>query len=184
MLPKLGGKVSMLIDESLPQYDVSAQYRIDVRSPLSEVYSTARFLDMRSSEIIRWLCRLRGLPPEILTLDGMMQQGFVLLAERPPQEFVFGLIGRFWTLSPQVQLFNADAFITFNRPGFAKAVINMAFIAQGNRGVRVTTETRVHCPDEASRRRFRLYWLLIAPFSGIIRKEWLRLIKQEAERRR
>jgi len=171
----------MLIDEFLPRFDVNARYQIDVHAPLSEVYSVVRSLDMRSSKLVRCLYRLRGLPQDNLTFDGMLKWGFILLADKPSQEVVFGLIGRFWTLSPKFQRITADAFITFDQPGFAKAVGNIAFIAQNDGSIRVTTETRVHCIDHASRRCFRLYWLLISPFSGIIRKEWLRLIKQRAE---
>ena len=171
----------MLIDEFLPSYDVSARYEIDVHAAISEVYLAARFLDMSSSKVVRWLYRLRGLPQGNLTLDGMLKWGFVLLADKPSHELVFGLLGRFWAFSPQIQRVNADAFTKFGRPGFAKAVGNIAFIAQGDGSVRVTTETRIHCPDDATRRCFRLYWLFIGPFSGIIRKEWLRLIKQRAE---
>ncbi len=35
--------------------------------------------------------------------------------------------------------------------------------------------------DAAARRRFRLYWLAIRPFSGLIRRLWLRAIKRRAE---
>ena len=172
----------MLIDEFLPRYDVEAQYRINVHASLSEAYSAARSLDMCNSKIVRWLYRLRGLPQNDFTLDGMLKLGFVLLADKPSQELVFGLIGRFWMLSPKIQHINADSFTAFNKPGFAKAVGNIAFITQSDGSVCVTTETRVHCLDHASRQRFFLYWLLISPFSGIIRKEWLRLIKQKAEK--
>jgi len=34
--------------------------------------------------------------------------------------------------------------------------------------------------DAASRRRFRLYWLLIRPFSGLMRRLMLRAIAREA----
>jgi hypothetical protein len=47
---------------------------------------------------------------------------------------------------------------------------------------RLATETRVLCLDDESRRRFRLYWLFIGPFSGLIRRKILRSIKHEAER--
>lgn len=171
----------MLIDEFLPRYDVDARYQINVLASFSEAYSAARSLDMCNSKIVRWLYRFRGLPQSDFTLDGMLKWGFVLLADRPSQELVFGLIGRFWTPTPKIQRINADAFTAFNKPGFAKAVGNIAFIAQRDGSVRVTTETRVHCLDHASRQRFFMYWLLISPFSGIIRKEWLRLIKQKAE---
>jgi hypothetical protein len=171
----------MLIDDFLPRYDVNARYQIDVRACLSEAYSAARSLDMSNSKIVRWLYRIRGLPQGDFTLDGMLKWGFVLLADKPSQELVFGLIGRFWTPTPQIKRISADAFTSFNQSGFAKAVGNIAFIAQNDGSVRVTTETRVHCQDHASRKRFYLYWMLISPFSGIIRKEWLRLIKQKAE---
>jgi hypothetical protein len=171
----------MLIDQFLPQYDINAWYQIDIRAPIERAYSVARFLDMCDSRMVRWLYHLRGLPEYGLTFDGMLKWGFVLLAEKPSQEIVFGLIGRFWTHSAQIQSINADAFVKFDQPGFAKAVGNIVFIPQDNGSVRVTTETRVHCLDDTSQRYFRLYWLLIGPFSGIIRKEWFRLVKQRAE---
>ncbi len=171
----------MLIDQFLPTYEISARYQIDIHAPIERVYLAARYLDMSDSWIVRWLYRLRGLPKYSLTLDGMLKWGFVLLADQPSQEIVFGLIGRFWTHSAQIQSVTVDTFVEFHQQGYAKAVGNIAFIPQGAGIVRVTTETRVYCPDDTSRGDFRLYWLLIGPFSGIIRKEWLRLIKQHAE---
>lgn len=173
----------MRIDHFLPRYDVNAQYQIEIHTPIERAYEAARFLDMSDSQMIRWLYRLRGLPEYSLTLDGMLKGGFVLLADIPLREIVFGLIGRFWTPYGQIQPVTADAFVKFDQQGFAKAVANLAFISQSNGHVRVTTETRVHCLGDTSRRYFRLYWLLIGPFSGLIRKEWLRLIKQQAESR-
>ena len=171
----------MLIDQFLPHYDVSAQYQIDFHAPLERVYSAARHLDMTDSWIVRWLYRFRGLPTSSLTLDGMLKFGFVLLADNPSQEIVFGLIGQFWTPMGQIQHVTADAFVDFNQQGYAKVAGNIALVPRDDGNIRVTTETRIYSPDNASRRKFRWYWLLIGPFSGIIRKEWLRLIKRRAE---
>ncbi|RJR42975.1 MAG: hypothetical protein C4567_06455 [Deltaproteobacteria bacterium] len=174
----------MLIDQLLPNFDIQARYQIDIDAPVERAYAVARHHDMRDSFIIRWLCRLRGLPKSSLTFEGMFKLGFVQLADKPSQEIVFGLVGRFWTPSPQILRIQADDFLTFNQPGFAKVVGNIAFMPRSDAmGVRVSTETRVRCFGNSSRRAFRLYWLLIAPFSGIIRKEWLRLIKHRAEAR-
>jgi hypothetical protein len=170
-----------LIDHFSPRHDVRARYQIDVHAPVEKAYRAARSLDMSDSQLVRWLYRLRGLPEESLTLDGMLKWGFVLLADVPLQEIVFGLIGRFWTPSARIQRVTAEAFAGFDRQGYAKVVGNIAFVPQSDEHVRVSTETRVHCLGDASRRYFRLYWLLIGPFSGIIRREWLRLIKQKAE---
>lgn len=171
----------MLIDQYLPHYHVRAQYQLEVNAPLARAYAAARNLDMRASPLVRWLYRLRGMPPQSLSLEGMLQWGFVMLAEQPPEEFVFGLIGRFWSHSPQVQPIEARAFAAFDQPGLAKAAGNMTFTPQRDGRLLLATETRVHCLDEASRRSFRRYWLLIGPFSGLIRREWLRLVKQRAE---
>ncbi|MEW6265816.1 MAG: hypothetical protein AB1641_22310 [Thermodesulfobacteriota bacterium] len=171
----------MLIDEFLPDYEVNERHQIVVRAPLETAYAAARNLDMRESPIVRWLFRWRGLPKYSLTFEGMLKLGFILLADEQGREIVFGLIGRFWTRSAGIQNLTAAEFVRFAQPGFAKAVGNIAFDPLEDGRVRVTTETRVHGLDQASRRRFRLYWFVIAPFSGLIRKEWLRLIKKRAE---
>ncbi len=172
----------MLIDNFAPSYDVRSRYEVDIHAPLERVYAATRNLDMGRSWIVRGLYLLRGLPTTMLTLDEMLKWGFVLLADVPCQEIVFGLIGRFWTTSAGVRIISADGFAGFDEPGYAKATANIAFTLLDLGVVRVSTETRVSCVDDDSRRNFRLYWLLIGPFSGLIRREWLILIKQGAER--
>src|SRR5207245_895689 len=49
-------------------------------------------------------------------------------------------------------------------------------------GTRLATETRVHATDSAARRRFRLYWFVVAPFSALIRRRLHR--RRELEDRR
>jgi hypothetical protein len=110
----------------------------------------------------------------------MKKWGFVVLAEDAEREIVLGLIGRFWVRSPQIQFLPPEDFIGFYRPEMAKAVMNLSFLPGADGIVRLTTETRVHCLGEASRRSFQRYWLLIGPFSGLVRKELLRLIKRRS----
>jgi hypothetical protein len=172
----------MLIDHYLPHYDINARYEIEIRAPLLRVYEAARTLDLKDSRITRALFRLRGLPEANLALEGMLKWGFILLADEPECEIVLGLIGRFWVRSPRIQSVPAEAFIGFNPPGLAKAAMNLAFIQKEDGIVRLTTVTRVFCLGADSRRSFRRYWFLIGPFSGLIRREWLRLIKGQAEK--
>jgi hypothetical protein len=47
----------------------------------------------------------------------------------------------------------------------------------------ITTETRTAATDPASLRRFARYWLLVGPFSALIRRLLLRIVKSDAERR-
>lgn len=76
---------------------------------------------------------------------------------------------------------DASGFRTFDRPGYAKAAWNFSLSEQENGTTRLATETRVLCLDDVSRRRFRLYWAFVGPFSGLIRREMLRSIRSTAE---
>jgi hypothetical protein len=46
----------------------------------------------------------------------------------------------------------------------------------------LTTETRVLCLDDASRKSFQRYWRVIRPFSGWIRRRGLAIAKEQSER--
>ncbi len=172
----------MLIDEYIHTYDVNEQHQIDVHAPVEKVYRVVQSFDFSDSRIVSWLFRLRGIPEYALTLDGLLKFGFTMLGEKSDQEIVFGLIGRFWTRSIHIQHLNPDGFVKFDRKGFAKAVGNISITQQPGGITRVTTETRVLCIGNSSRRYFRLYWLIIGPFSAWIRTEWLRIIKRQSEK--
>ncbi|TMM12953.1 MAG: hypothetical protein E6F98_07205 [Actinobacteria bacterium] len=40
-------------------------------------------------------------------------------------------------------------------------------------GAFLFTETRVQALDARARRAFRRYWLVVGPFSALVRKRWL-----------
>ena len=48
-------------------------------------------------------------------------------------------------------------------------------------GTRLATETRVNAANSAVRRRFHLYWLVVGPFSALIRRRWLAAAHRAAE---
>jgi hypothetical protein len=183
----------MLIDEFLPIYDAVERHQIDIRSSAERIYAAARKLDLSGSALVRWLFHLRGLPALFqpraksqqkglgLTLDGLLKSGFILLGEAPPREIVLGLVGKFWSSSGCIQRLDKAEFLSFATPDYAKAVWNFSLSPQTEGIMRLSTETRVLCLDEASRRRFRFYWMFIRPFSGLIRMEALHAIKRRAE---
>ena len=173
----------MLIDEFLPVYDASERHQIDIHAPVERVYAAVHSLHLGASPLIRWLVRLRGFSaPPTLTLDGLLREtSFILLDEKREQELVFGLVGRFWTLSGDNQRLDVAGFHNFAQPGYAKAAWNFLVSRKDANTTRVATETRVYCLDSGSRWRFRLYWALIRPFSGLIRRSALRLLKEKAE---
>jgi hypothetical protein len=172
----------MIIDEFCPECLVRKQYEIDVNADIERVYNIAHTFNMSTSLITKWLLRLRGIDRNFSTIDGLKEFGFVILGDKKEEEIAFGVVGKFWTFPVHIQQLDPHNFKQFNKEGFAKAVGNIAFISQSKNITNVSTETRVHCFDKRSALLFRLYWAIISPFSGLIRKDWLRTIKTESER--
>lgn len=171
----------MLIDEFLPEFDFVEKHDIDVRAEASDVLQAVNEVDFGASWLIRGLFWLRGLPTEKITLRNLHESRFEKLAEKPDEELLLGLVGKFWKPKGELKKIDSSSFKEFHQAGFAKAVWNFAVERPGD-GTQVTTETRVKCLDDSSRRSFGLYWRFIGPFSGLTRMEMLRLIKQQAER--
>ncbi|MFC0267065.1 hypothetical protein [Kushneria aurantia] len=67
--------------------------------------------------------------------------------------------------------------------GIARLVLGFQVAGMENGARRLTTETRVFCPDRASRRQFTPYWWLIRPVSGLLRRRMLSSIKAHSEGR-
>lgn len=170
----------MLIDEFLPKYDFIETHDIEIRASAETVFGVMDEVDLCESPIIRGLFLLRGLRGGHLKLRDLKKSDFEILGIEKNKELLIGLAGKFWTLTGQMQKINADNFRAFDKKGFAKAVWNFSVDGDGNE-TRLTTETRVCCLDDASRRSFRFYWTFIQPFSGLIRNEMLKVIKRKAE---
>lgn len=174
----------MLIDAFLPVYDFSEKHEATVRASAEKAYAAISSVNFSGSWLIRGLLGLRGLgrsSPKTLTLRDMTKDGFAILGEKHNEEILLGLAGKFWTLNGCMQNINAETFREFHTKGYAKAAWNFALTETAKEEILLSTETRVQCMDEESLASFRFYWRFIQPFSGLIRQEMLRLIKQKAE---
>ena len=176
----------MLIDEFLPVYDFSERHEIKIRASAENVFEAVNSTKFTDSWLIWGLFALRGLcwsqPSPELTLRDMTRRSFTILGEKPDEEILLGLAGKFWTLFGSLQKVDAGNFKEFNKQGFAKAVWNFSLAASRDGETLLKTETRIQCLDEDSRQSFALYWTVVKLFSGLIRTEMLRLIKEKAER--
>lgn len=174
----------MLIDAFLPDYDYSEKHETCVRASAADVYAAVNSVNFAESWVTWGLLSLRGLgwsSGRTLTLRDIAKDGFAILGETPDEEITLGLAGKFWTLTGCLQNVNAENFREFRARGYAKAAWNFSLTETGAGEIRLGTETRVQCLDEASLASFSFYWRFIQPFSGWIRQEMLRLIKQKAE---
>lgn len=171
----------MLIDTYLPIYDVKKKHDILINATSASVYQSVCTVDLNSSLLIRLLFKLRGLPSKAMTLDELENLRFAKLGVVENREILLGLVGKFWTLGGHLQEINSKSFVDFKDSGYARAVWNFSLLEKGDGKTSLTTETRVQCTDRWSARFFKIYWLIISPFSGVIRSEILRMVKRDSE---
>jgi hypothetical protein len=169
----------MALDEVLPDYDFRSRHSRTLAAEPEELWwAVERYrLDRDSSFLIRSLFRLRGLSVPRGTLrDALDGSSFTLVAERPGKEIVAATTGRFWTIRERANMEapdDLDAFLAFDRPGWAKAAVCIRAEPRDHGATDLVTETRVQCVDYGARRRFAVYWMLINVFSGWIRRDML-----------
>jgi hypothetical protein len=105
------------------------------------------------------------------------------VAENPPEELVIGLLGKFWTPRGALRAdVSVDDFHAGPPSGLALAGWNFTIVPRADGFTELATETRVWCAADV-RANFRAYWLVVRPGSGLIRREMLRAIRREAERK-
>jgi hypothetical protein len=168
------------LDDVLPAYDVSEYHDVFVRVPPAAAYRAMEQMRLSDSWIVSALTRIRGLRASKRTFAQNVRSQFIVLKDDPGREVVFGIVGQFWRLRGNLCDIDPDGFASFRQSGFARSAWNFVFTEERG-GTRISTETRVQCFGTSSRVKFRAYWTLIGPFSGLIRKEMLRLIKRRAE---
>jgi hypothetical protein len=190
----------MLLDRHLPHYDVTETHAVVVDANTELTWQAVRRSDLSRSGVTRVLLELRSLPNRLrgvlkgrpsepsrplLTLDDMQRAGFLLLGEWPGREIVFGTVVQPWKAvtdnhpAPQVE---AGRFAAFDTAGYVKVAFNIRVEPYSSGRALITTETRTAATDPASLRRFAHYWVLVGPFSALIRRLLLRTAKADAER--
>ena len=186
--------MSDLLDAFAANPDASEIHGIEITASPEVVYRALWTADLGDSIVVKGLLALRSLPAWLSTgrrplpsrelrLENVLEAGFGRLAEEPGREVVLGVTGRFWRPTGNLEPFDREAFAKPVEAGTARAVWNFRVSPLGDHRTLLSTETRVMCGDAASRRKFRIYWLLVRPFSGLIRRIMLGAIRREAESR-
>jgi hypothetical protein len=172
-----------LLDEVLPEFDFRSRHARHVAAPQEWVAQAIEIV--RLGRAASLLFALRGLRlPSTSLRDVLGRCGFTVLAERPGLELVAGTTGRFWALRDRRTIeapLDLESFRAFHRPGWARGAIALRVEPLEDGSTRLTTETRVRCVDDAARRRFAAYWVIIKPFGGWLRRDLLRRIARIAE---
>jgi len=160
---------------ALPVYHHHERHSIQVSATPERALAAAREARVEDARLVRFLFRLRGLRAGSngALWDALIAEGFQTLGDD-----TFVLVGKPWT--PRGNLRTVTDFVGFAEPGFAKMAMDLRAVPDGD-GALLETETRIFLTDAAARRRFRAYWLVIRPFSGLVRRSWLKAAKRRAE---
>ncbi len=171
------------LDDFLPTYEFSERHSLAIDAPAARIDMALRTVSISDIPLARalWWIRRLGKPYGDATkpfIGGELPG--VVLEDVPDHGIVLGLTGQFWRLlggqSDAERPTTAAEFVAYARPDTCKAVVDFRVGAGG-----LSTETRVHVADPASRRKFRRYWFVVRPFSGLIRILLLRAARKRAE---
>jgi hypothetical protein len=175
------------IDKFLPNYDFSAAYEIRINAPASVVYQSLLRSDFSELWLVRVLMTIRtGKRLPANRVPGDLRQrlqgtGFVILSEVPNEEIVIGVAGRFWRPDGgRCMELTAKDFAAFSPSGYAKVAWNFKLRADSTESTVLSTETRIKCFGQAALRKFRIYWSLVGPFSGLMRKAILKQVEDQS----
>jgi hypothetical protein len=160
------------LDELMPVWQFDERHAMHVAASPERVFAAIRSVRADDIAFFRMLTTIRCMGrcsgESILNpsrnapiLDVATRSGFRYLADDPPRELVVGT-----RVAPHTA-----------------ATMNFLVTPDGRGGSNVSTETRVYAATESMRRRFAIYWRIIHPGSDIIRRGWLRAIKERAEGR-
>lgn len=177
-----------LLDAVMPEWHWCETYGVWLPVPPAQALEAMKDIPPSEIRLLRTLIELRNLPGRLAgqprfgkgmsesvpLFEQIRRFGFRSLGETHASEVAFGLIDQSWKVSggKRASISDADDFAQFSEPGFVK--IGADLRAQPARGgTFLSTQTRVLATDARTRRVFAAYWLVIRPFSGLIRRSWL-----------
>jgi hypothetical protein len=178
-----------IVEHQVIEGDPEAVYRAVTAVDMAEIpkhYAAVRVLFAARGAAERLVNALLGrttpapAPEGALRLADMPEHGdWVKLADEPPDEFAFGVIGRFWGGETVWETIDADHFVAFDRPGFAKIGCSISLRPYGTARTLVSYEARTQALDPGSRAQFLRYWRVVRPGVAIVMRAFLHAVAKE-----
>jgi hypothetical protein len=180
------------LDDWMPCWQIRERHIIPVAASPEKVFAAIHAVRADDIFLFRTLIAIRqcgqpgqesimNAPEQKPILDVATQTTFVLLAEEAPRELVIGTVVVAPPKARASGRLTPELFQKKLQPGVALATMNFLVTPDDRGGSTISTETRIYANDRSALRRFAIYWRVIHPGSDIIRRMWLRAIKQRAE---
>jgi hypothetical protein len=155
------------LDAALPRWDWHEVHERTIAAPPEEALRAFADAPFASDRVVELSLRLRGLRAAGTVREGLERLGFEVLVDTST-ELVLGATGAPWMLRGGLRRFTAE------REKTVRIACDLRAELLTGGGSLVSTETRILAVDAHAKRWFGRYWLVVRPFSGLIRRRWLR----------
>ncbi|MEO5634846.1 hypothetical protein [Gaiella sp.] len=162
------------LDTFLPRFDVNETHSVSLACDAERALELALTAPAAPGRLVAALFRARGLPPGTSVQELFDRMGFDTLSSSTT-EVVLGACGTPWRPSGRLGPF-VDP-----RSGTVRVATDIRATPVDG-GCILSTETRVLAVDDAARRAFHRYWVVVGPFSALIRRRWLRAAEDATTR--
>ena len=170
------------LEQTMPVYHFRERHSRWIDAGPDQVWQALTTLTLDQLTLTRPLVAIRHLGAHTATpAKPVFTEGPVRMFQiTPPAYAVGGAVARPWQRRPERRdISSLETFARFAEPGWTKYLTDF-HLAPGNGGVQLTTETRGYSTDRRAQRRFALYWALIRPASGLIRRDMLATVRRRA----
>jgi hypothetical protein len=189
------------LDQYLPHFDAVLRHGAVIPASPDDAYAWLERFDFAQecAEVGRAVAEMRAVPRGVAAvarqaerlpprarflLDDAVQNGFVLLTERPGRHVVLGAVGKLW--QPRIELLqlDRDAFAAFHEAKYVKAVIGFLVVPYGEDRTLLKIESRFLATDPSARAHFRRSWHADEPFITFLMRRVVLALKKIAKEQR
>ncbi len=165
--------------------DVGSHHWIDVEASVEDTWAALHALRWADLPALGRGARRRGAGgrgSSTTVLEGLSRTG--VLEEEPPRYSALAMIGRPWSPDPRahVAVDGLRGVAHFDEPGWLKYGMEWVLEPLAPTLTRLRTATLCTATDERTRRAFAAYWVVIRPFSGLLRTAMLTTVRRLATR--
>jgi hypothetical protein len=182
-----------VLDRFMPVYEVSERHQTVVNAPAEFTFAAAHNFRLDESPIIRAIFRAREVilrarstqdsTDTLPLLEQTKRLGWGVLASESGRLVVMGAVTQPWRADVTFRALPPAEFAAFHEPDYVKIVWTLEAQPLTKSTSIFRTITRVKTTDAQARQKFRRYWALFSPGILLIRKESLRIVRAQAERR-
>lgn len=183
---------TVTVDDVMPAYHFAMRHSRLIAASPEATWRALHEVGLKDMPVARVLSALRAFPIKLLKRDRskFVSRNMPYLSRPPvpvlvndrPRRLILAGMRKPWQPGGGPAAIGApdlNGFVAFDEKGWTKLTLEYRLEPHWN-STRLITETRVWATDERTRRVFSLYWLLVRPGGGLLRRSMLKQIDRLA----